>query len=320
MFFTEKLYVYWNSMNDHEIINWLLEGDVSIQYQVYRDLLDRDRTDLQKRIETEGWGRVYLARRNAAGHWGRGYYQPKWTSTHYTLLDLRNLCISQECRPVKETLQNVLDTLKAYDGGINPGKTIHNSDVCINGMALNFMSYFGMEEHKLESIVDFLLGQHMQDGGFNCRSNRGGARHSSLHTTLSVLEGILEYRNAGFCYRIEEIASAEKDSLEFILEHRLYKSDKTGEVIHPKFLALPWPSRWKYDILRCLDFFQAAGYAYDERMEDAIGVLIKKRMPDGRWKLQAHHPGQRHFEMEKPGTPGRWNTLRAMRILKHFGK
>jgi hypothetical protein len=307
-------------MNDQDIIGWLLEGDVSIQYQVYRDLLDEERIDLQRRIETGGWGKEYLLRRNPAGHWGRGYYQPKWTSTHYTLLDLRNLCMPQGCRPVKETSGNVLDSLKAPDGGINPGKTIPGSDVCINGMALNFMSYFGMAEKKLESMVDFLLGQHMPDGGFNCRSNRSGARHSSLHTTLSVIEGILEYRINGYRYRLDELSLAEKDSREFILEHRLYKSDKTGEVIQPKFLALPWPSRWRYDILRCLDYFRAAGCAYDHRMEDAIGVLLKKRMPDGRWKLQAHHPGAKHFEMEKPGEPGRWNTLRGMRVIKHFSR
>ncbi len=308
-------------MTAQEITDWLLSGDVSIQYQLRRDLLKEDPGKLwalQARIAEEGWGHQFLKLRKKDGHWGRGFYQPKWTSTHYTLLDLKNLGISPDNETIKQTLKLVFRDSKGEDGGINPSGTIRQSDVCINGMVLNYASYFKMPDNELRSIADFLLSQHMSDGGFNCQSNRKGAVHSSLHSTISVVEGIHEYAKNGYSYRLSELKKAELAAREFILLHRLYLSDRTGEVIKDQFLNLSYPSRWKYDILRALDYFQSAGVEYDPRMEPALEVLIKKRKKDNRWPLQAKHAGQTHFEMEKAGLPSRWNTLRALRVLKHF--
>jgi hypothetical protein len=129
----------------------------------------------------------------------------------------------------------------------------------------------------------------------------------------------LEYRKNGFKYRTKELKIAEEESRKFILQHKLYKSHRTGETISRRMTALHYPPRWHYDILRALDYFRSAGCKYDNRMDDAINVLLKKRRKNNTWPLQAHHPGQRHFDMEIVGKPGRWNTLRALRVLKHFG-
>jgi hypothetical protein len=139
-----------------------------------------------------------------------------------------------------------------------------------------------------------------------------------LHSTLSVLEGITEYELNGYTYRIEELKKVEVLAKEFILRHQLYLSDRTGKVINQKFLRLSYPGRWRYDILKALDYFRLSGSDWDKRMKPSIDVLIRKKMKDNRWPLQAKHPGQVHFEMEKAGEPGRWNTLRALRVLKHF--
>lgn len=307
-------------MDDRQIIDWLLQGDVSIQYQVHRDLLGKTRNDLREQIEYNGWGKKFLSARKGNRHWGHGFYQPKWTSTHYTLLDLKNLGISPACQPIRQTIEMILANEKGEDGGINPAGTISVSDVCINGMALNYMCYFLADTKQLESVIDFLLSQHMPDGGFNCHSNRKGAVHSSLHSTLSVLEGILEYKNNGYTYRRKELLVAQQTSREFILQHKLYKSDKTGEVIEKKMLSFPYPSRWRYDVLRALDYFRTAGVQYDSRMMDAIDVILKKRGKENIWRLNAHHPGATHFQMEQAGKASRWNTLRSLRVLKHFGK
>lgn len=306
-------------MGNEKIIDWLLEGDVSIQYQVHRDLLSVPREDLRNRIASEGWGRKYLSFQKENGHWGRKFYQPKWTSTHYTLLDLKNLGISPKHAKIRESIIMLLDQEKGEDGGINPSKNIKNSDVCLNGMFLNYATYFEMYESTLQSIVDFILLQRMNDGGFNCRFNRDGARHSSLHSTLSVLEGILEYFRNGYHYRSAELKEAEATAREFILKHCLYISDRTGEIINKDFLKLSYPSRWKYDILRALDYFRLSEIPFNERMQPAFDVLIKKRKKNKYWLLQANHPGQTHFDMEEVGQPSRWNTLRALRVLNHFG-
>jgi hypothetical protein len=170
-----------------QIIQWLLEGDVAIQYQVHRDLLGVEKPALRKRIGSEGWGARCLQARQANGHWGRGFYQPKWISTHYTLLDLRNLGLSPDHPVPINSIELILRENKGEDGGINPAKTIKQSDVCVNGMFLNYACYFQVAQPPLHSIVDFVITQHMPDGGFNCEANRQGAVHSSLHSTISLL-------------------------------------------------------------------------------------------------------------------------------------
>jgi hypothetical protein len=309
-----------SGMVEQQLITWLLEGDVSIQYQVHRDLLASVRPELQARIATEGWGAEFLSFRRKEGHWGQRFYQPKWISTHYTILDLKNLAISPNNNTIRQSILQVIQKLKSPDGGILPIGTEKKSDVCVNGMFLNYASYFMIKEAHLESIVDFLLSEQMRDGGFNCNSNTIGATHSSMHSTISVIEGFLEYAKNGYRYRLEELQEAEDNSRTFLLQHRLFRSDQTGNIIDKKMLMLSYPSRWKYDILRALDYFQFAEIDYDPRMQDAIDILKKKRRKDNTWPLQAKHPGQVHFDMEKSGKPSRWNTLRAMRVLKHFGK
>ncbi len=306
-------------MTDKQIISWLLEGDVSLQYQTWRDLLDTEKPGLRKRIEKEGWGLEFLSRRHPNGHWGLRFYQPKWISTHYTLLDIKNLQISPDQKAVKDSLAHIFKEEKGPDGGIGPFGMNKKSDVCVNGMVLNYASYFHVPEKDLLSVIDLLLKEEMKDGGFNCDSNGKGAIHSSMHTTLSVLEGILEYERNGYTYRLEELLRAKRGSEEFLIKHRLFRSDKTGAVIHPNFLRLYYPGRWYYDILRALDYFQFAGIAYDPRMQDALDMILSKRTKEGLWKLPSKHPGQTHFEMEQAGKPSRWNTLRAMRVLRRYG-
>jgi len=305
---------------NQEILNWLLKGDVSIQYQTNRDLLNVVKKDLQKRIALEGWGKQFLFKRKTNKYWGERFYQPKWISTHYTLLDLRNLNLKPNNKMVKETLDMVLKMGKAEDGGIPLGpSTLQHSDVCVNGMFVNYASYFKTTEKKLCSVVDSILNEIMPDGGFNCRSTRSGAKHSSLHSTISVLEGLHEFQQSGYTYRKKDIQNAKKSAEEFILLHQLFLSDRTGDIIHKDFLKLRYPCRWKYDILRALDYFQYAKAKWDDRMNPAIEVLLKKRNKDNTWNVQAKHPGQVHFDMEKAGKPSRWNTLRALRVFKHFG-
>lgn len=303
-----------------ELVVWLLGGDVSVQYQTHRDLLGNQQPGLQARIATEGWGRAFLQKRNPDGHWGQGFYRPKWISTHYTLLDLRYLELPPNHPAARETVAMILREQKGEDGGINPAGTIKQSDVCINGMFLTYGCYFGAPAAGLESVVDFVINQHMADGGFNCRANRQGAVHSSMHSTISMLEGIHEYGRRGYTYRLDELQRQAVAGREFLLQHELFRSDRTGAIIDKRMLMLSYPSRWYYDILRSLVYFAAVEAPLDERLRPALDVLLSKRRKDGRWPLQNKHPGQVHFDMEKTGGPSRWNTLRALKVLRYAGE
>lgn len=303
------------------IIAWLLAGDVSIQYLTRKYVLNEESKtldDIRKRIALEGWGKQLLEARNPSGHWGRAFYQPKWISSHYTLLDLHYLEI-EPVSPIKETLALILNQSQAKNGSINESQSIPSGDVCVNGMFLNYASFFGVQEQQLKPIVDYLLDNSMPDGGFNCEGKTKGAHHSSMHTTISALEGLCEFIKTGYQYRLDEIYQARANAEEFLLNHQLYKSDQSGKVIDQRWTMLSFPSRWFYDILRALVYFTDAGAPYDPRMKEALDLLITKQRKDGTWPVQAKHPGQVHFDLEQTGAPSRFNTLRALRVLHKYG-
>lgn len=305
----------------NEIIQWLMDGDVSIQYQASRDLLHAEEdklSHLQNRIASEGWGYRFLEKRNSNGHWGISFYQPKWISTHYTLLDLKIIGFPPTNSEVRQSTEMVLGEPTGGKGGINYAFTAKYSDVCINGMILNFASYFLPNHSRLTEVVDFLLKVQMSDGGWNCRYLNKNTRHSSVHSTLSVLEGLLQFRKTKFDYRLQEILNAEQKAVEFLLKHKLYQSQRTGEIIDPRMLRLSFPPRWRYDILRALDHFRDAGVEYDTRMSSAIEIIKSKKRKDGKWPVQEKHKGEVHFDMEKTGSASRWNTLRVLRTLDAY--
>ncbi len=155
----------------------------------------------------------------------------------------------------------------------------------------------------------------MGDGGFNCRSNGTGATHSSVHTTVSIVEGVTSYRRAGYVYRAEELADAARTSMEFLLRHRLYRSERTGEAIDPRFTQLHYPPRWHFDILRGLDAMVDAGLPYDPRMDDALDVLRSRQRADGTWPCHGSYAGATHLGRADT-QPTRWVTLIAARVLK----
>jgi hypothetical protein len=303
---------------DDDVVAWLLRGDAAVQYRTWRDLLGRDDTALQDRIATEGEGAALLDADGGAGHWGRGFYQPKWTSSHYTLLELKNLGVSGLAPRARHVVRLILEQEKGSDGGLNASRTVRPSDACVNGMALNYASYFGAEEDALAGIVDFLLGQRMGDGGFNCRFNQGGARHGSVHTTVCVIEGVTEYERSGYRYRVDELRTARAGATEFLLRHHLYRSERSGEPIRAEFTRLHHPARWHFDILRGLESLVDSGTAYDVRMDDALRALASRRAPDGRWAANSPYPGDTHIPLPHAGQPNRWITLIAARVLSAY--
>jgi hypothetical protein len=301
---------------NQKIINWLLAGDPSVRWQVERDLLKENESSYQQTrslISQKGWGRKLLAEQDPDGTWGGGLYSPKWISTHYTLICLRRLGLDPSNPQAQKGCQHYLDkTFYELDGGINCHKSYQYSETCVTGMTLNFLSYFKLPDPRLEDMVTFLLDQQMPDGGWNCESFKG-ATHSSVHTTISVLEGLLTYQKN--LRDDTQITTARERAHEFLLQHRLYQSHRTGETIDARMTRFPFPPRWYYDILRALDYFQAANTKHDQRFEDAIEILQKKQKQELTWPQYRGMSGRVYFDLEPAGKPGRMNTLRALRVL-----
>jgi len=298
------------------VTRWLLGGDAAIRWQVHRDLLDSAASTVERerrKVATEGWGKRILALQAAGGSWGGGMYNPKWTSTFYTMMLLRDFGLSPANRQAKRGCALLLDQGLRPNGGVNykrgaPGET------CVTGMALSIAAYFEHADDRIDTIAGFLRGEQMADGGWNCR-RASGATHSSVNTTISVLEGLRFYellQRRG----VNAVAAAQRKGRAFLLVHRLFRSHRTGKVIKSEFTRFSFPPRWHYDVLRALDHFQSVNAPRDERLADAVALMRSKRGADGRWRLEHIHKGQVHFELERAGEPSRWNTLRALRVLR----
>jgi hypothetical protein len=273
-----------------EVVDWLLAGDPAVRWQVQRDLTDEPWQETRELVAREGWGAQLLSHRGPDGTWPAGWYSPKWTSTFYSLQVLQHLGV-----PAPESVQALLDRGLRDDGFFILWESPHD-DACVTGMMLAMADEAGV---AMPGAAGRLLELQLPDGGWNCRR---GADHSSLHSTLSVLEGL-----SGFA------PEAAERGREFLLTHRLFRSHRTGAVIRADFTRFAFPCYWYYDVLRALDYWR--GHPWDDRLTDAMD-LVRSKQRDGRWNLQNKHPGRTWFEMETPGRPSRWNTLRSLRVLR----
>ena len=292
-------------------LDWLLDGDPAIRWQTQRDLLDRAASTVKReraKVATIGWGRRLLDEQDPEGTWAQGVYSPKWVSTTYTLLLLRRLGLPPTNRFGKRGCRALWDRI-IVDGGVTWENTTVMPDVCVNAMFLTLDFYFDNRDSRRETAIDWMFEQQLADGGWNCQALRSGSRHSSYHTTIQVLEALAEIGDPAH----DEAAARGR---EFFLAHRLFKSHRTGEVSHPSFTKFSFPPRWYYDVLRGLDHFQSVAAPYDVRLDDAIELLHSKQRKDGRWPVQNKHTGRVWFDMESGREPSRWNTLRALRVLK----
>jgi hypothetical protein len=299
------------------VLQWLFDGDPSVRWQALRDLAGASARAVareRRRVAVEGWGARLLALQDESGQWGGGLYTPKWISTTYTLLQLRDMGLPARHPQALKACALLLDRGSYRDGGFNCWRSFKHSETCVSGMVVSMAAHFGFKDERVDRMARFLLDEQMPDGGWNCRRVHG-ATHGSFHTTISVLEALRLYGD-GRGAHAGEARAAQVLGREFLLAHRMYRSHRTGKVADPAMTRFSFPPRWHYDVLRGLDYFQACRAPRDPRLQDAIGLVLRRRRRDGRWTLQNRHAGRVHFEMEPVGQPSRWNTLRCLRVLK----
>jgi hypothetical protein len=304
------------------VLDWLLDGDPAIRWQVLRYLTNASPGEVQAerdRVATEGWGAKLLALQGMDGQWAGGTYWPAndddpsqpWTATTYTLLLLRDFGLNPNSPEARQAVKLVRDNSRWEEG--NQPFFEGEVEPCINGMVVALGACFG---EIVDQVVERLSREQLTDGGWNCEAESGSTR-SSFHTTICVLEGLLEHERA--TGGTPESRKARHRGEEYLLERGLLRQKSTGELISRDWLKFSYPTRWFFDVLRGLDYFRAAGGASDQRLEEAIEVVKSKEQPDGRWLLENTHPGSVHFAMEDgDGQPSRWNTLRALRVLPWY--
>jgi hypothetical protein len=311
------------------VIDWLLDSDPSIRWQVQRDLLDAPESEWtaeRARVETEGWGARLLSHQDVDGQWAGGAFVPSgfdwkewqevgqpWTATCFSLSQLREFGLD----PSTDRARRTVELIGANSHWDHAGERYWDGEVeeCINGRTVADGAYFGVD---VTPIVDRLVGERLDDGGWNCERANGSTR-SSFASTINVLEGLVEYERAtGGTPASQE---ARRSGEDYLLKRGLVRRLSTGEVADEKFLSLLHPNRWHYDILRALDYFRdaaaVAGTQPDPRLAEAIGHVRSRRRNDGTWPLDSRPPGRVWFDVDEgPGEPSRWVTLRAMRVLR----
>jgi hypothetical protein len=327
-----------------DVVEWLLDSDPAIRWQALRDLTDAPEEQVateRARVSGEGWGAWLLALQRQDGQWDagtpaftstaaanwwraleperQGTLFPEWTSTTWSLTLLRAFGLDPACAAARHAVSLVRehcrwehDGERFFDGEVEP---------CINGRAVAIGAYFGED---VEPIVARLLDEQMSDGGWNCEQENGSTR-GSFHTTIEVLEGLLEFELA--VRSVPEVTAARLRGQEYLLDRRMLRRLSTGQLIDQDrttrrpaaWNQFSYPSYWHYDVLRGLDYLRAAGASPDERVLEAVELVESKRGADGRWLLENPHPGRQHFEMDQgEGRPSRWNTLRALRVLRWY--
>ena len=308
------------------VIQWLLDSDPAIRWQVLRDLTGAPAAEVaaeRARVATEGWGARLLALQGADGTWGGAAWNRGWDATMHVLMLLRAFGLDPTSDPASRAVGLVRDRVTWR--GCGPPQCDHNPffagelEPCINGQVGAVGAYFGQDTQR---IVDRLLSEQLPDGGWNCEAANGSTR-SSFNTTICVLEALLEYELAGGSSTA--VTEARLRGQEYLLERRLFRRRSTGEVITQDrkggamWTRFAFPTWWHYDVLRGLEYLRRAGVTPDERVAEAIELVESKRDGDGRWPLETQYPGQMPVEInEGEGRPSRWNTLRALRVLDWY--
>ncbi|SDT32708.1 hypothetical protein [Microlunatus soli] len=311
------------------VIEWLLAGDPAVRWQTMRDLTTADEAAVaaeRSRVTEQGWGARMLALQDADGTWAGGACFPAgehasdlgdgqpWIATLFSLALLQEFGIDPDDPTVRAAVERVRDNARWE----HDGQRYFDGEVeeCINGRTVGQGAYFGFD---VDGIAELLLSGQLADGGWNCESERGSVR-GSFHSTINVLEGLRTYQRRQQRPGSDrpDVAESLRRGEDYLLDRRLLRRKSTGAIIDDDFGAFSFPTHWYYDVLRALDYFRVADRR-DQRLDEAISLLRGKQQPDGTWLLENTHPGKVHFALEDgDGRPSRWNTLRALRVLRWY--
>jgi hypothetical protein len=297
------------------IIDWLLESDPAIRWQVMRDILHTPQATYEaerSRLTREGWGAQLLGLQSEDGLWNRSLYNGKWISTTYSLYNLKLLGLLAGNQPALKGCGQLITQGLYQDQEIRFSRGQFIADLGVSALVLSLTCYFGYDSPAIPQMADYLVSQQSAEGNWLTNDDPYSINYT-FETTLLILDALLQYGNRYAARGNKLISKSVENGQEFLLNHNLGLDG--GKTVKSQWATFSFPAYWFYDLLTALEYFYAYGRNKDERLQPAIDLMCAKQTKDGRWLLGSRHPGKTYFDMEDVGKPSRWNTLRAMRVL-----
>lgn len=346
--------INWKKIFSTSPINWLLEeANPSVRYFALRDLLDKDENDPQvaatrKAIPKSRPIQNILDKQKPEGYWEEPWspYNPKYKSSYWQTMILSQLGMDKTDQRTRKACEHIFTfqteeeafssstrqlVLKEHEQMLKDGKNpppkkeftaslVHEHQYsCLTGnMAAALIRTGYADDPRVKKALKWLVKIQNKDGGWLCPYWKPHARdkHGCFYGTVCPMEAFSLVKKEE---RTGEMKTAIKKGAEFLLMHRLFKADHHGHrIINPHWLTLSFPVFYNYNILRGLDVLTRLDYASDERLQDAVQILLQKRQPNGSWILESTPAGRMHTNIEAKGKPSKWITLIALRSLKRI--
>jgi hypothetical protein len=335
------------------VIDWLLEEDEpSVRYHTISQLLGQNESESSGRkardlIGSKGWAAKILDKQKEKTYWDnpKSCYVPKYSSSSWQLLVLADLGVSRKDSRVSKAVEHLLDLHNVESGGVSlrpKGHPKFEPHICATGNMVRALAKFGYaEDDRVLKSLEWLISKQLPDGGWNCSPP---GKHGSFMSTIQPVWALSEMMSHD-ARRGWEISA--KRGSEFLLRHRIYKSDMDDSVVLLDFMRLHYPLHYSYDFLHGLRVLTELGVKNDPRMNDAVSLLLEKRQSDGKWLLEGVYRGWRHahamhgeetvsrpeerelitqgwgtekaIQVEEAGKPSKWITLQALLVLKRLG-
>jgi hypothetical protein len=306
-------------------VDWLLaSSEPAIAYLTRRDVLGEDAPFDPEAILGGRLVRSLFAGQRADGGFGVHPYG-KWGGAHWRLVSLVELAVP----PGEPRAVRAADTVLDWLTGAGHRRRIEAIDGLVRrcasqeGNALAVCCRLGLaEDPRVELLARSLIEWQWPDGGWNC-DKRATGRRSSFNESLPPMWGLHEYALAAGDADAE--ASARRTA-ELLLEHRLFRALRTGEVIKDEWLVPHYPPYWHYEVPQALLILSRMGLVRDERAEEALQLLAEQRRSDGTWRSGRtwwRRPGSAGSNVEVVDwgrAPYPMVTLNALRILRSAGR
>jgi hypothetical protein len=274
-----------------------------------------------------------LEHQHPGGFWekpGAGYGR-KYTGTVWSLIFLDQMGADGRDRRIARACEYVFEHTQSGSGGFGisgalserppPPSAVYH---CLNGNLLRAMIDFGwLDDPRVRRAVEWQARSITGEGfdgyyrsgttsaGFGCAVNGANPCAWGAIKGLRALAAIPPRRRAPHVRRAVDAGVA------FLLSRDPSVADyPTGTPVSSSWFKLGFPSGYVADVLQNLEVLAELGRAGDPRLEPATEWLLSQQDADGRWSNRYPYAGKLWSEVDPPGAPSKWVTLRACAFLK----